>query len=162
MRISRISSQTLGLLVVLSGHAWAQGPTDGAQAATVVPPVTPDASATLVAPKLKDHSDPVYPPGAVKDRIIATVGLELSVDETGHVLVAKVIQPAGRGFDEAALAAVKNWTFEPALQNGRPIKATVQLTLPFEPPSLVPVPAVANTAASPTPLPQNTAPPAEQ
>ena len=163
MRISRISSQTLGLLVVLSGHAWAQGPTDGAQAATVVPPVTPDASATLVAPKLKDHSDPVYPPGAVKDRIIATVGLELSVDETGHVLVAKVIQPAGRGFDEAALAAVKNWTFEPALQNGRPIKATVQLTLHFEPPPLsLPVPAVAKSAASPALLPQTAAPPAEQ
>ncbi len=73
------------------------------------------------------------------------------MDETGHVLDAKVVQSAGHGFDEAAIAAVKNWTFEPARQNGNPIRATVQLALPFEPPPLPPpAPAAAQASATPS------------
>lgn len=161
MRIYRISSEALGLFVLLSGRpAFAQEPTGGAPPATAVPP---EASAALVAPTLKDHSDPVYPPDALRDRIAGTVGLELSVDETGQVLEAKIVQAAGHGFDEAALAAVKHWTFEPARHNGDPIRATVQLSLPFEPPPLsVPAPVVAAPAtASPTQA-QSAATPAVQ
>jgi outer membrane receptor protein involved in Fe transport len=55
------------------------------------------------------------------------------------------VSAAGHGFDEAALAAVRGWTFEPARQGGTPIKSKVQLAIPFEPPS-----AVAETPPAPT------------
>ncbi len=114
-----------------------------------------DASAPAVAPVLQEHADPSYPPDALRERLAGTVGLEIVVDETGHVVEAKVVQPAGHGFDEAALAAVKGWIFSPARQNDLPIRSTIQLALPFEPPALAP--AVVETKAAnagPTPPPE--------
>ena len=43
----------------------------------------------------------------------------LSSTRRDSVVDAKVVQRAGHGFDEAALAAVKSWTFLPARQNER-------------------------------------------
>ena len=102
-------------------------------------PEAPSARTTIteaVAPVLKEHADPIYPAEALRERIGGTVGLEIVVDETGSVVEAQVVQRAGHGFDEAALAAVKGWTFLPARQNEVPIRATIQLALPFEPPVL--------------------------
>src|SRR5450432_4093869 len=131
-----ISNAAIGLVVLLLTHPLlAQDPTGGA-----TPPAAPAAPAAetdgaAVAPVLKDHPDPVYPADALRDRISGTVGLEISVDEAGRVVDLKVVQPAGHGFDESALAAVKTWTFLPARQNDAPIRATIQLALPFEPPA---------------------------
>src|SRR5450432_3368065 len=131
-----ISNAAIGLVVLLLTHPLlAQDPTGGA-----TPPAAPAAPAAetdgaAVAPVLKDHPDPVYPADALRDRISGTVGLEISVDEAGRVVDLKVVQPAGHGFDESALAAVRTWTFLPARQNDAPIRATIQLALPFEPPA---------------------------
>ena len=133
MRITVISKATVGVALLLSTRPLlAQDPTGGA-----TPPTTPapEANGAAVAPVLKDHPDPIYPADALRDRISGTVGLEISVDETGRVVEVKVVQAAGHGFDESALAAVKTWTFLPARQNDTPIRATVQLALPFEPPA---------------------------
>jgi len=145
MRNSSISTAALSLGLLLGGRlVWAQ---DSGSAA--VPPEPTEAATAPSAPTLKDHIDPVYPPDALRDRIGGTVRLELSIDETGRVVNARVVEPAGHGFDEAALEAVKTWTFEPAHQGAVPIAATVQLALPFEPPpALAPAPPVATAAAS--------------
>jgi len=154
MRNPLLNRAALGLgLVLCARPLWAQEPTAGGA------PTLTDASATLVAPVLEAHADPSYPAEALRERIAGTVGLELVVDETGQVVDAKVIQPAGHGFDEAALAAVRGWTFSPARQNDRPIRATIQLLLPFQPPPpeptsapLTPVEASARAArATPPP-----------
>src|SRR5450432_2331313 len=135
-----ISNAAIGLVVLLLTHPLlAQDPTGGA-----TPPAAPAAPAAetdgaAVAPVLKDHPDPVYPADALRDRISGTVGLEISVDEAGRVVDVKVVRPAGHGFDESALAAVRTWTFLPARQNDAPIRATIQLALPFEPPAPLPV-----------------------
>ena len=96
--------------------------------------VAADADA-VTAPSLKSHGDPVYPPEALRDRIEGSVGLEITLDETGAVVDARVTEPAGHGFDEAAVAAVRQWTFEPARKNGAPARATVHLALPFQLPA---------------------------
>jgi TonB family protein len=83
----------------------------------------------------------VYPAEALAGGLGGTVELELTIDERGRVFDARVLQRAGHGFDEAALAAVKTWTFEPARQGGQAIRATIQLSVPFVPP---PPPAVQN------------------
>src|SRR5215831_12527292 len=73
-------------------------------------PADPDAGAppphaedTLVPPVLKTHPEAPYPPEALQLRLEANIGLELTVDETGKVVDAKVTSSAGHGFDEAAL-----------------------------------------------------------
>jgi TonB family protein len=89
----------------------------------------------VVPPVLRSRADAVYPADALRDRLEATVGLELVVDETGAVADARVVAPAGHGFDEAALAAVRGFTFEPARRNGAPVRSTVQLNYEFHPPA---------------------------
>ena len=134
----------------------AQDPTGGAP-----PPVRDDATdpATVMPPSLKVHPDAVYPPDALRDRIEGSVGIEVTVDESGNVADARVTQPAGHGFDEAALAAVRQWTFEPARTAGKPVRAIVELALPFElppaaaPAALEPSAAPAPPVAPPVPVP---------
>jgi TonB family protein len=153
MRHPLISKAAVGLSVLLCAHPLlAQDPSGGA-----TPPAPPaaDTNGAALAPILQAHPDPVYPEDALRDRISGTVGLEIVVDEAGRVADAKVVQTAGHGFDEAALAAVKSWSFAPARQNDAPIRATVQLSLPFEPPPLIPAkveaPPVVPAAAPPAP-----------
>ncbi len=124
------------LSVVLFGRASsAQDPAGGG----ATPAPADAAQVGAIAPILKQHAEPIYPPDALRDNLGGTVGLELTIDESGLVLDARVVQSAGHGFDEAALRAVKGWTFEPAQQDGEAIRATIQLALPFTPP---PPPAV--------------------
>ncbi|MEI9948836.1 MAG: TonB family protein [Pseudomonadota bacterium] len=144
MRNPLLSRAAVGLALVLCARPLL------AQDAAAAPPTASDANAPPIAPVLEEHADPIYPVEALRERIAGTVGLELIVDEAGHVVDAKVTQPAGHGFDEAALAAVKDWTFSPARQNDQPIRSTIQLTLPFEPPA--PAPGKVE-AAAPTPRP---------
>jgi TonB family protein len=137
----------VGLTAILMVRlAHAEDPTGGA------PPPATDASADVAPPALKEHPEPAYPADALRDRVSGSVELELTVDATGHVVKSRVVRPAGHGFDEAALAAVETWTFDPAKQNGTPIQSTVQLTIPFEPPALpAPVTEAPPPAAAPPP-----------
>lgn len=134
-----------------------QDPTGGSMPASEGNPevVTP--------PSLKSHPDPAYPADALRDRLEGNVGLELSVDADGRVAEARVTQAAGHGFDEAALAAVKTWTFEPAKRAGRAIRATIQLALPFQPPpvSVQATPPVPPPASVPVIVPPLQAGPAQ-
>src|SRR5215467_10333826 len=104
-------------------------------------------------PTLKTRVEAVYPPDALRDRAEATVGLELDVDENGRVTGARVVRPAGRGFDEAAVAAVKAFTFEPAKQGGVPIKSTIVLSYEFHLPPAAPSPTPPPNAPTPGPPP---------
>ncbi len=122
--------------------ARAQEPTGGA------PPAASDPG-VVTPPSLRDHPAAPYPADALRDRVEGTVGLEITVDEGGHVTDARVTQPAGHGFDEAALAAVRTWTFEPAKRDGRPIASTIQLAFPFALPAPTPGPLPATPPAPP-------------
>ena len=116
--------------------------------------------AEATPPSLKQHPDAVYPPEAQRAGLAGSVELEVTVDAAGHVSEARVVRPAGHGFDEAALVAVRSWTFEPALREGQPIASTVQLTYPFTlPPAVLPAPAVPEPAAPATPPQPAQAPP---
>jgi len=128
MRNPLISKAAVSLTLLLTARrVLAQDPTGGA-ASSPTPPA--EAGSAAVAPTLKEHADPVYPADALRDRVAGTVGLEIVVDETVHVVDAKVVQPAGHGFDEAALAAVRTWAFEPARQNDAAVRAAIQLSCP--------------------------------
>ncbi len=102
-----------------------------------IPPPAAQADA-VTPPVLRTRADATYPPDALRDRLEGTVGLELEVDERGSVIEARVIAPAGHGFDEAAVAAARAFVFEPARRNGTPIASKVQLAYEFHPPPLTP------------------------
>jgi len=59
------------------------------------------------------------------------VRLELTIDETGRVVAARVVTPAGNGFDEAAEELARRIVFAPATRAGRPIAVRYPWTLKF-------------------------------
>jgi TonB family protein len=122
----------------------ATGAVPASQAGAVTPPV------------LRSRAEATYPPEALRDRLQATVGLEIVVDAGGSIASARVIGPAGHGFDEAALGAVRQFVFEPARKDGRAIQSTVQLAYEFHPPAPVPPPAVAPSVPVAPPVPIET------
>jgi protein TonB len=74
--------------------------------------------------------DPVYPELARRARIQGPVVLLMTVDEHGQPIQVQVLDghPA---FHEAAKQAARQWRFEPAQMNGRPVMAAFRLTLKF-------------------------------
>lgn len=65
-------------------------------------------------PRPLNYVPPAYPPDAEKEGLEATVSLQLDIDRQGNVKGVNVIEPAGHGFDEAAIEAAKKLQFEPA------------------------------------------------
>ena len=106
-----------------------------------------------------------YPEEAKRAGLEGSVGLELSIDEGGRVVGVRITSPAGHGFDQAALAAVTQFVFEPAKQKGVPIPAKVQFAydfhLPNPPAPAAPTPPPVAPVAPPPVAPPPVAPPVQ-
>ena len=74
--------------------------------------------------------DPVYPDFARKARIQGPVVLLMTVDEGGQPIQVQVLE-GHPVFHEAAKQAARQWRFEPARMNGRPVSAAFRLTIHF-------------------------------
>ena len=117
-------------------------------------PPAPENVGPLTPPVLAAQASASYPQQALRERREADVGLELKLDESGAVVDAKVTEPAGHGFDEAALAAARSFRFEPARNAGVAIGATVQFVYEFRLPESAPQTHAPKPDAPPKPLEQ--------
>jgi len=86
----------------------------------------------MVRPKRKIPVAPKYTMQARQAEIEGVVRVEVTVDESGHVLSARVLSGLGYGLDESALAAAKATVFEPATRCGKAIVGTAVLPFRFE------------------------------
>ena len=86
----------------------------------------------ITPPSLKKFVDAVYPPDAYAQGISGTVEVELVVGTDGKPRDVKVVTPAGHGFDEAAVAAVQQFEFQPATKDGQPMAARIRYPYVFE------------------------------
>jgi TonB family protein len=96
-------------------------------------PVKTEASPTKGVtrlPRLHKQVDPVYPEDALREGIDGDVILNLSVGFDGRVERAAVVKSIPK-LDAAAVAAARQWEFEPGLLEGIPIQATLQVTIHF-------------------------------
>lgn len=84
---------------------------------------------SLQGPSFRKQVKPVYPTVANRRGRTGRVLLRLSITETGQLTRAEVLEDPGHGFAEAALEAVRQSSFIPAHQNGKPI--AVRTTLPI-------------------------------
>jgi len=66
------------------------------------------------APSIATYVEAVYPEAALAEGLEATVRLQIELSETGEVLQVQIAEPAGHGFDEAAVDAVLDMLFTPA------------------------------------------------
>jgi len=143
----------------LPGEAGESSPTESASA----PEAAPVGSGPIPAPprpkaergSLQSIADvdrepvsinrvlPGYTARARAFRHEGTITLTVLVDENGRVEDARVIQGIeGSDLDDAALKAVRKWTFEPAMKDGVPVKVWKTERIAFklcrEPPSRFP------------------------
>ena len=131
MARSTVPFMLLAALCVLGLTAvWAQ-PAVEAEAET--PDATDDDN--FIPPQiiLSTQKQPEFPPAAWDARITGAVLLEMRVLKDGSVGDVKVVQCTRPkvGFEDAAVAAVKGWRFEPGMENGEPIEVLTRLKLNF-------------------------------
>ncbi len=85
---------------------------------------------TMVGLAVVHRVDPIYPAFARSARIQGPVVLMMTVDERGQPIQVQVLE-GHPVFHEAALQAARQWRFEPARLDGRPVSAAFRLTLKF-------------------------------
>jgi TonB family protein len=74
---------------------------------------------------------PVYPASARASGTQGTVILEAIIAKDGRVRDERVLRSPGPEFDRAAVAALKQWSYEPTLLNGEPIELLITVTMAF-------------------------------
>ena len=95
----------------------------------------PARPADVAPPSVTTHVDAQYPPSALARGAHADVVLDVTVDVDGHVSKVDIVDSGGKDVDEAAVVAVRQWTFAPASRNGRPIAARIRVPFHFAPPA---------------------------
>lgn len=76
---------------------------------------------------------PVYTEEAKKKLLTGVVILEAVIDQQGCMSNVHVLKGLPAGLDRAAVGAVRNWVFEPATLEGRPVRVWYTLTINFRP-----------------------------
>ena len=83
--------------------------------------------------KLIYRVEPDYTPDAREKQITGTVVLGVTVGHDGtphNIQIKKSLFPS---LDESAVAAVRKWRFEPAMQDGQPVSMYIQVEFYFSP-----------------------------
>lgn len=80
---------------------------------------------------LREWVQPTFPPEAKKQKLEGRVVVEFTVDAEGRVSEAAVSESTAEMFEEAALAAVRQWKFSPALAEGRPVECVMSVPIEF-------------------------------
>lgn len=94
-------------------------------------PQTPIRPGAEIRPptKVRDVA-PIYPPAAQAARIQGPVIIEATIGVDGRVQAAHVLRSRPL-LDEAALTAVRQWTYTPTLLNGLPVPVVMTVTVMF-------------------------------
>lgn len=86
-----------------------------------------------VGPTYSSLKPPAYPQAALDARAHGTTVLRVRIDEKGKASEVGVDVSSGHAaLDEAAIAAVGNWKFNPAQDKGVPVAAWIQVPIEFK------------------------------
>jgi TonB family protein len=85
----------------------------------------------VTGPLLIRKIDPAYSQNGMVRRIQGSVELDAVVLANGTVGNIRVVKSLGQDLDDAAIAAARQWLFQPAKQGGRPVDVLVRLILDF-------------------------------
>jgi TonB family protein len=83
-------------------------------------------------PRVLKSVDPDFSEVAKAMKFSGNVQVYLWVDENGMPSHLKIVRPAGLGLDEKALAAVQQYKFSPAMQDGKPVKVDLYVDVNFQ------------------------------
>lgn len=147
--------------MALNTTAWGQAepdsadPSGGVEAAPAAPttrppppPPTGDSGPppraeadTLTPPRVLRSVSPTYPATRLAERTHPSVMVMVTLDTSGRVQDALIEHSADPDFDEAALRAVRTWTFAPAYRGSQPIASRIRVEVHFTLPTFDTAPA---------------------
>jgi len=96
------------------------------------PPRKVVVSAGVAAGMIKNRIDPIYPAAAIKNHVSGTVVLQATISTRGNVEALRVISGPAT-LQQAALDAVRQWTYRPYLLNGAPVEVETTINVVFAP-----------------------------
>jgi TonB family protein len=91
-------------------------------------PVRLDSSMT--PPHVLNHPQADFPPIAYAARAYGTVVIEVTIDQAGHVSSVRVVSGPPM-LQQAALDAVRRYTFAPAMLHGKPLAVKMDIKIDF-------------------------------
>jgi len=86
----------------------------------------------ITRPEVIEKVNPKYPEEAREAKIMGHVIVETVINEKGMVDDIKVVESPDELLSEAAVEAIRQWTFKPALCDGRPVGVYYNLTINFQ------------------------------
>jgi TonB family protein len=81
--------------------------------------------------KMLEHAEPLYPPIARAARVQGTVEIAVVINPAGKISSEKVLSGPAM-LQQAALDAVRRWTFTPFLLKGEPVTVSAVFAIPFQ------------------------------
>ena len=85
----------------------------------------------ISAPRPVSTPDPEYTEQARQAKTQGTCILWLIVDDQGHPRDIRVVRGLGFGLDTKAIDAVRQWRFQPAMKDGRPVNVQISVEVGF-------------------------------
>jgi TonB family protein len=98
----------------------------------IVPLSARDWPKTLSPPRAMHAPDPKYTKEAKSQRIDGRSLLTTVVDASGSATQIAILVPLGMGLDEESVALLKQWRFQPAMLNGKPVSVEVNIEIQFK------------------------------
>jgi TonB family protein len=85
----------------------------------------------MTPPRLIHQVYPAYNPGSRGVRIVGKVVIRLIVTSKGFPKDPSIVQGLADEVDQSALAAVKEWRFDPAQRDGMPVAVRIVVEINF-------------------------------
>lgn len=86
----------------------------------------------ISAPEAVSTPDPEYTEEARNAKTQGTCVLWMIVDDQGRPRDIKVVRGLGFGLDAKAIEAVRQWRFQPAMKDGRPVNVQISVEVGFK------------------------------
>jgi len=132
-RRAAVSATAAAIAAFTPTPAPTEAPIAAPEPTKTPPPTATPMPAREIPPAILKVVKPIYPPVALQAHVRGLVILRVLVSETGQPIEVEVVRPGNAGLTEAAVAAVKKWTFSPARKGDVAVRAWTTVPIPFEP-----------------------------
>jgi len=83
-------------------------------------------------PTIVTRKEPVYPEVALRSGLEGVVWLKVWVNREGKPRQVQVLKSDNQVFNQSAMDAVNQWTFTPAMKDGKPVSVWVSIPFKFK------------------------------